>query len=88
MNEATVDTPLVTTSQETEIKLKKPYNLYFEINQNCPNLLAQVHEMSKCITTKYVKIQIKISTDDADSFRRIQKFLIENKIPGNTITGS
>lgn len=91
MEEAAADPPSILPANinendgNTEIKMRKPYNLFFEVDANVPSFLAQIHKLSDKITSKYVRNQIKISTDCQDSFRRIQQFLVENKIPTRSL---
>lgn len=73
------------TESESTKKRGKPYQLFFEINKNCKNILQQLHTLSNHIVTRYVKNQIQVTTDCLDSYRTIQKYLTENKIPARTL---
>lgn len=60
---------------------KKPYQLFFEVNDNCKNILFQIHSLSAHINAKLTRNQIQVITEDLDSFRTVQKYLADNNIP-------
>lgn len=81
MEESTSPPPLENSKNAEKEKIKKPYNLFFEVGNNVKSIFAQIHQLAPNVVTKMIRNQIKILTECLDSFRRLQKNLESNKIP-------
>lgn len=84
-NNTTITPPPSAPQASKKERCSALYQLFFEIDSNLNANLENIHKLARDIKTSYVGDKIRIEISDPETFRKIQAYLLSNKIPTRSL---